>query len=432
MVTAAGAATRDAEQHPEARGLSPFVFALFFVFGGITSLNDVLIPKLKALFSLSYGQAMLVQSAFFIGYLLVSLPAALLVGRLGYMRAAAVGLLAMAAGCLLFLPAAASAAFPAFLGALFVVAAGITVVQVVANPLISILGPPATAHSRLTFAQGFNSLGTTLFPFVGATLILGSIATVDPATLAGAALDRFRAAEARVVSNAYLGLAAALMVLAAAVWLQRRRLTHDRTPVADPLAALDLLRRPRFAFGAACIFLYVGAEVTIGSLLVSYLSQPGTLALSGEAAGRHLLFYWGGAMVGRFLGAGLLRAVSPGKLLAADAGLAILLILLSANSAGAVSGWTLLAVGLCNSIMFPTIFSLACERLGARTAEGSGLLCVAIVGGAVVPPLTGLLADRTGLAAALAVPALCYAGIAAFGWYARRPAPARDLAETVA
>jgi FHS family L-fucose permease-like MFS transporter len=340
------------------------------------------------------------------------------------MRAASVGLVTMAAGCLLFLPAAHSAAFTAFLGALFIVAAGITIVQVVANPLISILGRPETAHSRLTFAQAFNSLGTTVFPYVGSALILGSIATVDPATLSGDALAAFQVTESRVISNAYAGLAVALVILAGIVWLQRNRLTHDRVAEANPLKALDLLRRRRFAFGMACIFLYVGAEVSIGSILVNYLSQADTLGLDPQSAGKHLIYYWGGAMIGRFVGAGLLRAFSPGKMLAVYACVVLALILISANSIGGIAGWSLLAVGLFNSIMFPTIFSLASERLGARTAEGSGLICVAIVGGAVIPPLTGMVADGSSLAMALIVPAFCYCGIAAFGWYARRPAPA--------
>jgi len=406
----------------QAAGLSGFVFALFFFFGGITSLNDVLIPKLKGLFSLGYGEVMLVQSAFFIGYLVVSIPAGSLVARIGYLRAASVGLLTMAAGCLLFMPAARSASFAAFLGALFVVAAGITIVQVVANPLISILGRPETAHSRLTFAQAFNSLGTTVFPFIGASMFLGSIASVDPATLSPSARAAFQVTEAAVVSHAYLALAVILTLLAALVWTQSKRLTEDRGEAVDLRGALDLLRRPRFAFGMACLFLYVGAEVAIGSLLVNYLVEPDTLGLSPQSAGQHLAYYWGGAMVGRFLGAALLRLFSPGKMLASAASIVLVLLIVSANSQGAVAGWTLLAVGLFNSIMFPTIFSLANERLGARTAEGSGLICVAIVGGAVVPPLTGHVADATSLAFALVVPAICYAGIAAFGWYARRPA----------
>jgi FHS family L-fucose permease-like MFS transporter len=405
-----------------APGLSGFVFSLFFVFGGITSLNDVLIPKLKGLFSLSYAEAMLVQSAFFIGYLLVSIPAGSMVARLGYLRSASIGLITMALGCLLFLPAAHAAAFGAFLGALFVVAAGITIVQVVSNPLISLLGPPATASSRLTFAQAFNSLGTTVFPYVGSALILGSIATVDPATLKGAALGAFRAAEASVISNAYLGLAIALVILAGIVWLQRHRLT-ERGEAVSIVAALDLLKRPRFAFGMLCIFLYVGAEVSIGSLIVSYLEQANTLGLSQEAAGKHLVYYWGGAMVGRFIGAGVLRLFSPGKMLAAYAVVVLLLLGVSATGTGGVAGWSLLAIGLFNSIMFPTIFSLANEKLGHRTAEGSGLICTAIFGGAVIPPLTGIAADHVGLAVALAIPAVCYAIIAGFGWYARNPAP---------
>lgn len=399
------------------RSLSGLVFALFFIFGGITSLNDVLIPKLKGLFSLSYGEVMLVQSAFFIGYLVVSLPAGLLVARIGYMRAAAVGLLTMAAGCLLFLPAAGSALFPAFLGALFVVAAGITIVQVVANPLISLLGAAATASSRLTFAQAFNSLGTTIFPYVGAVLILGRIASVDPATLSPAALASFRAAEAGVISHAYIGLATALVLAAAVMVWRRNDLAGDRLPAVNLWAALDLLRERRFAFGMTCIFLYVGAEVSIGSLLTNYLMQPATLGLSPVDAGKHLIFYWGGAMIGRFVGAALLRLFRPGRVLAAAACVVVGLLAISAGTSGATSGWALLAVGLFNSIMFPTIFTLACEGLGERAGGASGLICCAIVGGAVLPPLTGYVADATSLVAALVVPGCAYAIIAAFGWW---------------
>ena len=405
------------------RTLRGFVFALFFIFGGITSLNDVLIPKLKGLFALTYGEVMLVQSAFFIAYFVVSIPAGFLVTRLGYMRSAVAGLLLMAAGCLLFLPAARAALFGAFLGALFVVAAGITIIQVVANPLISILGTPQAASSRLTFAQAFNSLGTTLFPYVGSVLILGSIARVDPGRLAPAPLRLFQAREAAVVGDTYVGLAVVLTLVAAAVWALRDRLRERQAEAANPLAALDLLGRGRFAFGMACIFAYVGAEVSIGSMLTSYLMQPGTLALDSSAAGKHLAFYWGGAMVGRFVGAGLLRLFPPGKVLACAALIALALLGLSGTSAGVVAGWSLLAVGLFNSIMFPTIFTLACEGLGTRTAEGSGLICVAIVGGAVLPPLTGHAADALGLQAALLVPAICYALIATFGWYARGEPP---------
>lgn len=404
-----------------AASLQTFVFALFFIFGGITSLNDVIIPKLKDLFTLSYAQAMLVQSAFFAAYFIVSIPAAAIVRRIGYMRTAVVGLLTMTAGCLLFIPASSSGVFATFLVALFVLASGITIVQVVANPLISLLGAPQTAHSRLTFAQAFNSLGTTVFPYVGAILILGSLATIDPTTLSGAALDAYRAAETQVVVKTYIGLAIALTVVAALVWHNRTKLVEAKAPKVSMLRAFELLQQPRFAFGALCIFLYVGAEVAVGSVIVNYLMEANVLGLSAEEAGKHVPLYWGGAMVGRFIGAALLRMFSPGKVLACAAGMTIALLLVSANTSGMVSGWALLAVGLFNSIMFPTIFSLACEGLGERAAEGSGLICMAIVGGAIVPLLTGHAADAVGLKMALMVPVVCYALILCFGVFARRP-----------
>lgn len=401
--------------------LKLFVFALFFAFGGITSLNDILVPKLKALFTLSYADGMLVQSAFFAAYFVISLPAAALVRRIGYLRAAAVGLLTMTAGCLLFVPASSFGVFGLFLLALFVLAAGITTVQVVANPLISMLGPPGTASSRLTFAQAFNSLGTTVFPFFGSILILGSIAADNPTGAASVVTAASRSAETQVIVHTYFGLAVALCVLAAAVWMQRRSLTEAPRSDTPILRAFELLRRPRFAFGALCIFLYVGGEVAIGSLIVNYLTQPDVFGVSAREAGEHVPYYWGGAMVGRFIGAYVLRIVSPGKVLAVVAALVITLLIVSGNSTGSIAGWSLLAIGLFNSIMFPTIFSLASEGLGPRAAEGSGVIGMAIVGGAIVPLLTGHAADIWGLKLALTVPAVCYAGILLYGWFARRP-----------
>ena len=411
----------DENPYVDAPDLQVFVFALFFIFGGITSLNDVVIPKLKALFTLSYAEAMLVQSAFFAAYFLISLPAAAIVKRLGYMRTAVVGLLTMTGGCLLFVPASSQGLFGAFLLALFVLASGITIVQVVANPLISMLGLPRTAHSRLTFAQAFNSLGTTIFPYVGSILILGSLPSVDASQLTGAALTAFRVQETHVIVLTYAGLATALAFVALVVWLRRNRL-QEATPVDEPiLKAFTLLARPRFGFGALCIFLYVGAEVAIGSIIVNFLMQSDVLGLGAQSAGQHVPYYWGGAMVGRFVGAYLLRVYSPGKVLATAAFAVIALLVVAGSSHGAVSGFALLAIGLFNSIMFPTIFTLASEGLGRRTHEGSGIICVAIVGGAVVPLLLGAVADQVGLKAALLVPAVCYAGILAYGFYARRP-----------
>ncbi|MGL5837585.1 MAG: sugar MFS transporter [Sphingorhabdus sp.] len=450
------------QENPQ--GLQYFVMALFFVFGGITSLNDVIIPKLKELFTLNYTQAMLVQFCFFAAYLVIGLPGAALVKRIGYMRGAVAGLLIMMIGCLLFIPASQTATYGVFLLALFVLASGVVVVQVVANPLISLLGKPETAHSRLTFAQAFNSLGTTVFPIVGSILILGSLATVSADQLSGAELDAYRTAESEAIWQGYLGLAIAIAVVAAAVWMFRNKLQHDASAVegaklvapsryifgvfciglgiaaavlgynwlALPLTMIapavwlygnDLLKRMRFSYGALCIFLYVGAEVAIGSLIVNYLMQPHVMGLEEQAAGKLIGLYWGGAMVGRFIGSAVLRVVSPGLVLAGVSIGAIALILISTATTGAVSGYSLLAVGLMNAIMFPTIFTLACEKLGVRAADGSGIINVAIFGGAVIPLATGMIADTSGsLAIAFMLPVLCYAIIAGFGVFARKPA----------
>jgi MFS transporter, FHS family, L-fucose permease len=406
----------------DAPGLNYFVFALFFIFGGITSLNDVIIPKLKELFTLSFLEASLVQFCFFIAYAVVGIPGAMLVKRLGYMRGAVAGLLTMMAGCLMFIPASQTALFPMFLFAYFVLASGVVLVQIVANPLISVLGPARTTHSRLTFAQAFNSLGTTIFPYFGAILILGSLAAVSADQLSGAELAAYRTAESQAIVNGYLGLATALAIVAGVVWLFRNRLKgekHERTSLADGLA---LLKRPRFGYGAACIFLYVGAEVAIGTFIVNYLMQSHVLAIPEQDAGKLISLYWGGALVGRFIGSAVLRMVSPGLTLACVATGAITLLAISANSTGTLAGYSLLAVGLMNAIMFPTIFSLACEKLGPRAADGSGIINVAICGGAVIPVLYGALADATSLAFALVLPAACYGIIAGFGVFARKPA----------
>ncbi|WP_369026992.1 sugar MFS transporter [Qipengyuania sp. RANM35] len=406
-----------------APGLNYFVFALFFIFGGITSLNDVILPKLKELFTLNYTQAMLIQFCFFTAYLVIGIPGAQLVKRIGYMRGAVVGLLTMMAGCLLFIPASQTATYGLFLFALFVLASGVVVVQVVTNPLISLLGPQKTVHSRLTFAQAFNSLGTTIFPRVGSTLILGGLAGVTAAELSGAELDAYRTAESQAIVNTYIGLAIALAVIAAVVWSFRNRLQGEKHEQSSLSGGFALLKRPRFGYGALCIFLYVGAEVAIGSLIVNYLMQEGVMGLEEQAAGKMIAYYWGGALVGRLIGSGLLRVFSPGLILATVAAGAITLLAISTNTTGATSGYCLLAIGLMNSIMFPTIFSLACEKLGTKAADGSGIINIAIFGGAVIPLFTGMLADASGsLATAMILPAICYAIIAGFGIFARNPA----------
>ncbi len=418
----ASGAVQDGPQAFHAPYLPGFVMALFFIFGGITSLNDVIIPKLKELFTLNYTQAMLVQFCFFTAYAVIGIPGARIVKKVGYMRGAVIGLLTMMLGCLLFIPASISARYELFLFALFVLASGVVIVQVVSNPLISMLGPERTAHSRLTFAQAFNSLGTTLFPYFGSILILGGLASVSASQLSGDELRAYRVAETEAIVVGYSSLAIAITVVALVVWRFRNAVTTEKHEDGSFFAGLDLLKRPRFGFGAACIFLYVGAEVAIGSLIVNYLTQQHTLGVDEVSAGKLVGLYWGGAMIGRFAGSLLLRIASPGKLLALFAFGAILLLACSSLSTGKLAGYSLLAIGLMNSIMFPTIFTLASEGLGSRAADGSGIINVAIFGGAVIPLLTGALADLSGsLSIALALPAVCYVIIAYFGWFSRRP-----------
>jgi FHS family L-fucose permease-like MFS transporter len=380
----------------------------------------VIIPKLKALFVLPYVEIMLIQAAFFAAFLVVALPAAWVVRRIGYMRTAVLGLLALASGCLLFAPASDSGLFTMFLLALFVLASGITTVQVMINPLMSMLGDPATTQSRLSFSQAFYSLGTTVMPYLGALLILGGGAAIAPEHPSATMLNAFRSAQTRVIEHIYVAIAAIVMTLAAVVWLRRHRLRENPPDEMHLSQGLALFRRPNFAFGCASIFAYVGAEIAVGSIVVNYLMQPSVMGLSAQAAGKHLPFYWGGAMVGRFLGGYFLKKISQGRVLVGVATLAMALLAVSANVAGDVSGWALLVIGLCNSVVYPTLFSLACRDLGAHAAEGSGIIVVASVGGGVVPLLTGFTADHLGLRMALGIPALCYIIIAAFGLYVRR------------
>lgn len=398
------------------RALVLAVVALFFIWGGLTSLNDVLIPKLKGLFSLSYTEAMLTQFAFFMAYFLVSLPAGNLIARVGYLSGIVIGLGTMAVGCLMFIPAASSGIYATFLVALFVLAAGITILQVAANPLIANMGSSATASSRLTLAQAFNSLGTTIFPPIGGAIILGSMAAVDPASLPQLERQAFLAREGAVIGNAYLVIAAILVAAALFFWMRRAQLPASREQAISLSGSLGLLRQPRLRGGVIALFLYVGAEVAIGSMLINYLSQASILGVSEQGAAGLIALYWGGAMVGRFIGAVVLRLASPGLVLAGVGVGAALLASVSGLTSGPLAGYALLAVGLMNSIMFPTIFSLGTQGLGARTPQGSGLLCMGIVGGAIIPMLCGVIADASTLSAALAIPIACYIAVAGYGW----------------
>jgi len=390
------------------------VTILFFMWGLLTALNDVLIPHLKAVYTLSYVQAMLVQFCFFGAYFLVSLPAGALIRRIGYQRGAVAGLLIAAAGCALFYPAAHSG-YLLFLFAFFVLAAGITVLQVAANPYVTVLGPAATASSRLTLTQAFNSLGTTIAPALGGVLILSGIVMAPDqlVQLPQAAQEAYRLEQASMVRGPYLALAAALLLLAVLFALARLpRITH--APEEGGVSG-SVLRHPRLVLGAIAIFLYVGGEVSIGSFLISFLGEPGVAGLPAASAAPFVSYYWGGAMVGRFIGSAAMRVISPGKALAFNAACVVGLVVLAMSSHGALAMWAVLGVGLFNSIMFPTIFSMALHGLGPATGQGSGVLCMAIVGGAIVPFLQGAVADHSSVQSSLFVPALCYCFIFYFG-----------------
>jgi FHS family L-fucose permease-like MFS transporter len=426
-----------------ARGMTAMVISLFFVWGFVTVLNDPLIAKLKGLFALNYAEAMLTQFAFFLGYFLFSIPAGLVLARLGYIRTIVLGLVVMGAGCVMFAPAAMAGTYIGFLAALFVVAAGITILQVAANPYIAVLGPAATASSRLTLAQAFNSLGTFLAPFVGALFLLqNGVAT--PAGASHAALNTARVAEASLLLKPFLAIAAVLFAMALAFFFVRRW----SSPAAAAVQGLrfgPLLKNKRLMLGVGAIFLYVGAEVSIGSGLTNYLMQPAVIGgqsaaiglaaadmlqrLSGhpfafngaQIAGAMVSIYWGFAMIGRFIGSAVLAKAQPGKVLAVHALAAMGLALISWQTTGLVAALAVLVIGFANSVMFPTVFTLALEGQGEDTSSASSLLCMAIVGGALVPVAYGAVADIGGLGFALLLPAACYLLVSVYGWYCRIP-----------
>lgn len=391
--------------------------SLFFMWGFITCLNDILIPYLRLLFDLSYTQSMLIQFCFFGAYFIVSVPAGWLIGKIGYQAGIVVGLLIAGAGCVLFYPAAQAEIYGLFLLALFVLASGITILQVAANPYVTVLGDAKTASSRLTWTQAFNSLGTTVAPFFGAWLIFGGVA--DPEA-SGVSTD--------TVSLPYFILAATLVVMA----LVFMRLKLPSMGKVDRNLAVtsggNAWQHRHLVLGALGIFVYVGAEVGIGSFLAIYLSMPEIGGMTTAQASHYISWYFGGAMVGRFIGAAVMQKVSGNRVLMFNALAAVLLLALTMLSSGKLAMWALLLVGLCNSIMFPTIFSLALQNLGRCTGQGSGILCLAIVGGAVLPLLQGMLADRVGVQAAFILPLLCYVYIAFYGLRGYRPSAVSQAA----
>jgi FHS family L-fucose permease-like MFS transporter len=373
---------------------------LFFFWGFITVLNDILIPFLKDSFNLNYTQAMLVQFCFFGAYFIVSPFAGKLIDKVGYQQGIVLGLLTTAAGCVLFYPSAELNVYVLFLFAFFVLASGITILQVAANPYVAALGPDKTAASRLNLAQAANSLGTTVGPIVGAALILGA-ATAD----------------ASAVQGPYLILAGLLLLVA--IMFRFIKLPRIASVESDEDSESSVWNHRSLVLGALAIFLYVGGEVSIGSFLVNYFAESSIGGLSHAEAGEMVAYYWGAAMIGRIVGAVAMNYVAPTKYLSLNALIAIIMIVVSMNTSGSIAMWSILAVGFFNSIMFPTIFTLAVKGLGSLTSKGSGLVCQAIVGGALIPLVQGVVADNIGIQLSFIVPMLCYIYI---GWYALRGA----------
>ena len=419
-------------------GALSMVTTLFFMWGFLTSLNDILIPHLKSIFDLNYAEVMLVQFAFFGTYALLGIPSGKLVEWIGYKKTMVAGLLTMGLGAILFVPAARVPSYPLFLGALIVLAAGITALQVSANPYVSILGPARTASSRLNLTQAFNSLGTVIGPWFGALVILRTAGSVEDVTkMSPQALRAYRVHEASTVNIPYLGIALALVLLGLAIAMYkfpRIETTKDYRPSELHKQAGTIWSHPHVLFGAIAIFVYVGAEVSVGSFLINYFAHPeigglaqamggGSLHDTSAALLRFLMkvfgswvpIYWGGLMVGRFIGSGVLQKVNPGKLLSVVALCAGALILVTMFTTGSIAVWSVLLVGFFCSIQFPTIFTLGIAEMGPLTGEASGLLITAIVGGAIIPELQGLLADRIGIHHAFILPILCYIYIAWFG-----------------
>ncbi|HVZ16860.1 MAG TPA: sugar MFS transporter [Terriglobales bacterium] len=421
---AASAPTSTGNQQKTDYGAMAMVTTLFFAWGFLTCLNDILIPHLKGLFDLNYRQAMMVQLAFFSSYCAFAYPSAKIIDFLGYQRAMVIGLITMGIGAVLFVPAASAPSYPLFLAALIILAAGMTVLQTSANPYVAVLGPPRTASSRLNLTQAFNSLGTTVAPSFGSKLILGAVA-------APVAIEVFRSftaeqrhayqlEQAGAVKMPYIGLAIALFVLAVIIGLFKL----PKIASAERHGSHGTIWKYRhLMLGALAIFLYVGAEVSIGSFLTNYLNRPEIGNLSLKDAADMLKYYWGGAMVGRFIGSAVLQRLKPGYVLGFNALVAAVLVVVSMMTLGHTAMWSILLVGLFNSIMFPTIFTLGVAGLGPLTGDGSGLLVASIIGGAIVPYVQGWFADMpsVGIHHAFFLPVLCYLYIAFYGFIGSKP-----------
>ena len=391
---------------------------IFFMWGFITALNDVLIPHLKSVFTLNYTEVMLVQFTFFGAYFIMSLPSGKVLAHWGYRASIIIGLIVTGIGALLFLPAAQAPSYPLFLLAFFVLASGITLLQVAANPYVSLLGAARYASARLNLAQALNSLGTTIAPKLGGFLILSAavLGAAELAQLSPAAQAAYKAQQAHLVQGPYIGIAIALFVLAIVVWLCRLPQLENTAAADDSRHRFaDALKVRRVWLGMLAIFVYVGAEVSIGSFMVNYLALPDIGNMSEAAATGYVSLYWGGAMVGRFIGSALLTRIDTRKLLAFNAGIAALLVIATMLTFGHIAMWSVVAIGLFNSVMFPNIFTLGIEKFGPLTGKVSSLLVMAIVGGAIIPLAQGALADVIGVHHAYVLPLACYLYIIYYG-----------------
>ncbi|HET8885648.1 MAG TPA: sugar MFS transporter [Salinimicrobium sp.] len=410
-----------------------FVTILFFLWGFITVLVDSLIPRLREVFTLTYFQAGLVQFAFFGAYFLLSIPAGYILSKIGYKRGVILGLITMAVGCLLFYPAASERIFGLFMFGYFTLAAGITILQVAANPYVTVLGPEKTASSRLNLSQAFNSLGTAIAPAIGAMFILRDrvMTSAEINALDEIGRTTYYAEEASAVQVPFLGIAVFIGIIALVF------LFVNLPKIGDTASSNNywpVLKNRNLMLGALGIFFYVGAEVALGSYMVNYFLNLNLSAIIENTAfmrsiaewilnsgitessamavvGVFVSFYWTGAMIGRFIGSYLTKFLNPAKVLAFFAIGAIAMIVISSLSMGMIAMWTLISVGLFNSIMFPTIFSLALDGLGDDKPQGSGVLCTMIVGGAIIPPAFGFMTDSFGFKTAFLLIVLSYAFI---------------------
>ena len=411
--------TRVSEKYPAALAM---VTVLFFFWGFVTVLNDILVPHLKSTFDLNYTRVMLIQFAFFAAYFIFSIPSAKVIDAIGYKKTMVVGLLTMGLGAFLFVPAASAASYPLFLGALMVLAAGITALQVAANPYVAVLGPPNTASSRLNLTQAFNSLGTTVGPWIGGLLILGAADNKEAITnLSGEAMHAFRVQQAASVKMPYIVIGLALVVFAILIGLFKLPAIPSVERHADGRHDGSLWKYRHLILGCVGIFTYVGAEVSIGSFLINYFNQPEIGNLPPVQGAKLVAYYWGGAMVGRFIGSAILQKVKTGTVLGIAALATTTLVTTSMLTSGHVAMWSILLVGFFNSIMFPSIFTLGIAKLGPRTGDGSGLLIMAIVGGAIIPVAQGAIADRVGVHHAFILPVICYLYIVYYAFVGSRP-----------